>query len=109
MREPTPETVGKFQQLITKNPTAFAAAVFFIMFAFTYTINIRKNNSAEQYWKELYLKERDKNDDLQTELLVRAGVIDRKQNVIEKQNTVIKKADSTLKDNVAETIEKLTK
>lgn len=96
----TPENLGKFQKLITQNPIAFSAAVFFVMFAFTYGINISKNNEAEQYWKELYLRERDKNDALQMQLLIKAGVL-------EKAKEVIIEADSTLKNNVSEKIEKL--
>ena len=96
----TPENLGKFQTLIAKNPIAFTTAVFFVMFAFTYGINIAKNNDAEQYWKELYLKERDKNDALQMQLLIKAGVL-------EKAKEVIIEADSTLKQNTAKQIENL--
>lgn len=95
-----PENVGKFQKLIAQNPIAFSAAVFFIMFAFTYGINLRNSSSNEDYWKELYLKERDKNDQLQTQLLIKAGVL-------EKAKEVIIEADSTLKQNTAEQIENL--
>lgn len=104
-----PGELGKFQKLLAKNPLAFVGAVFFVMFCVTYWINIDKNSDSEQYWKELYQKERDKNDALQLELLIKAGVLDKKDRVIEKQNQVIKKADSTLKDNVSETLQKLTK
>lgn len=96
----TPDNVGKFQKLISQNPIAFSAAVFFIMFAFTYGINLRNSSSNEDYWKELYLKERDKNDKLQTQLLIKAGVL-------EKAKEVIIEADSTLKNNVSEKIQKL--
>ncbi|MGL5234097.1 MAG: hypothetical protein ACRC8Z_04985 [Empedobacter falsenii] len=109
MPQITPEELGKFQKLLAKNPLAFVGAVFFVMFCVTYWININKNSDAEQYWKELYQKERDKNDALQLELLIKAGVLDKKERVIEKQNKVIKKADSTLKDNLSETLEKLNK
>lgn len=96
----TPGNVGKFQQLIIKNPVAFVAAVFFIMFGFTYSINIRKNNDSEKYWKELYEKERNEKDRLKDELLIKAGVL-------EKAKEVIIEADSTLKNNVSEKIQKL--
>lgn len=104
-----PENLGKIQRLIIKNPIAFVAAVFFAMFCLNYFIIINKNSDSEQYWKELYQKERDKNDALQLELLIKAGVLDNKDRVIEKQNQVIKKADSTLKDHVSETLQKLKK
>lgn len=96
----SPENVGKFQRLIIQNPLAFVAAVFFLMFTTTYFLNIGKNNDAEQYWKELYIKERDKNDELQTQLLIKAGVL-------EKAKEVIIEADSTLKNKVSEKIQKL--
>lgn len=97
---PTPENVGKFQKLIIQNPIAFAATVFFIMFSITYGINIRKNNDSEKYWKELYEKERNEKDRLKDELLIKAGVL-------EKAKEVIIEADSTLKYNVSEKIQKL--
>lgn len=93
MANPSTNDVGKFQQLISKNPIAFVASVFFLMFWITYFINIRKNNSAEQYWKELYEKERGEKDELKDELLMKAGYI--------KQET-IKKADSTLREKTQE-------
>lgn len=95
MANPNANEVGKFQQLITKNPVAFTAAVFFLMFWVTYFINMRKNNDAEQYWKELYIKEREEKDRLKDDLLIKAGVI-------EKQNAVIIEADSTLREKTEE-------
>lgn len=95
MANPNINQVGKFQQLITKNPIAFVAAVFFLMFWVTYFLNIRKNNDAEQYWKELYLSERSEKDNLKNDLLVKAGVIERK-------NAEIKLADSTLRKQTEE-------
>lgn len=93
MGNPNTNEVGKFQQLITKNPIAFTAAVFFLMFWVTYFINIRKNNNAEQYWKELYERERDEKDKLKDQLLMKAGYI---------QQETIKQADSTLREKTAE-------
>jgi hypothetical protein len=96
----SPENIGKFQKLIAQNPVAFVASVFFIMFGVTYFMNVRKSNDAEEYWKELYLKERDKNDELQTQLLIKAGVL-------EKAKEAIIEADSTLKNKVSDKILKL--
>lgn len=96
----TPENIGKFQKLILNNPVGFVAAVFFIMFGFTYGINLMKNNDSEQYWKEMYEKERGKNDRLNEQLLIKAGVL-------EKAKEVIIEADSTLKNNISEKIQKL--
>ena len=96
----TPENIGKFQKLIINNPVGFVAAVFFIMFGFTYGINLMKNNDSEEYWKEMYEKERSKNDRLNEQLLIKAGVL-------EKAKEVIIEADSTLKNNVSEKIQKL--
>lgn len=95
MANPNTNNVGKFQQLIIKNPIAFVASVFFILFWVTYFINIRKNNDAEQNWKELYLKEREEKDNLKNDLLVKAGVTERK-------NEEIKLADSTLRKQTQE-------
>jgi putative Ca2+/H+ antiporter (TMEM165/GDT1 family) len=93
MAVPSSTEVGKFQQLIIKNPLAFVGAVFFLMFGITYFINIRKNNSSEQYWKELYEKERSEKDRLKDELLIKAGYI---------KDETIKKADSTLREQTQE-------
>lgn len=93
MANPNSNELGKFQQLIIKNPVAFVAAVFFLMFWFTYFINIRKNSNSEQYWKELYERERGEKDKLKDELLMKAGYI--------KEET-IKVADSTLRENTQE-------
>lgn len=93
MANPNSNELGKFQQLIIKNPLAFVAAVFFLMFWVTYFINIRKNSNSEQYWKELYEKERGEKDKLKDELLMKAGYI--------KEET-IKKADSTLREKTQE-------
>ena len=57
-----------------------------------YFININKNSDSEQYWKELYEKERGEKDRLKDDLLFKAGIIERQQNVI-------KEADSTLRNN----------
>lgn len=102
-----PASIGKFQQLIAKNPVTFVAAVFFVMFWVTYFLNINKNNDAEQYWKEMYEKEKNRNDGLTLELLIKAGVLNKKDETIQKQGEAIKKADSTLKDNLGDKIEKL--
>lgn len=85
--------ITKFQKLyglLAKNPVVFVATVFFLMFWITYFINIRKNDNAEEYWKELYIKERDDNDALKEQLLINAGVL-------KEQSEIIKDADSTLR------------
>lgn len=94
--------LGKFQQLIVKNPIAFVAAVFFLMFWITYFININKTSDSEQYWKELYEKERGEKDQLKDELLIKAGIIERQQHVI-------KEADSTLRNNTMPEAQELLK
>ena len=93
MGNPNTNEIGKIQSLIAKNPVAFIAAVFFLMFWVTYFININKNNSAEQYWKELYEKERGEKDALKDQLLTKAGYI---------QQETIKQADSTLREKTQE-------
>lgn len=95
MALPDSKEIGKFQQLIIKNPIGFVAAVFFVMFGVTYFINIRKNDSSEDYWKEMYEKEKEDNDDLKLQLLINAGVL-------KKQNEVIKEANTTLREETAE-------
>ncbi|MEI7489291.1 MAG: hypothetical protein WCJ72_18130, partial [Chryseobacterium sp.] len=89
MENPDSNQVGKFQQLIIKNPLAFVASVFFIMFWITYFLNVRKSDNSESYYKKLYEYERNKNDNLNNDLLIKAGII-------EKRNEEIKIADSTL-------------
>lgn len=99
---PTPNKLGKYQQLIAKKPIAFTAAVFFVMFAFNYYVIFQKNKDAEQYWKELYEKERGEKDRLKDQLLMKAGVIER-------QNTIIKEADSTLREKTSNEAEQILK
>jgi len=93
MANPNTNQIGRFQQLITKNPLAFVAAVFFLMFWITYFINLNKNSDAEQYWKELYEKERGEKDALKDKLLKKAGII---------EEETIKRADSTLREKTQE-------
>lgn len=95
MEVPNSTEVGKFQQLIIKNPLAFVGAVFFLMFGITYFINIRKNDSAEEYWREQYEAEKKRNEDLTYQLLINAGVL-------KKQDEVIKEANTTLREETAD-------
>ncbi|WP_407402251.1 hypothetical protein [Chryseobacterium sp.] len=90
MNLPNSKEVGKFQQLIIKNPLGFVAAIFFLMFGITYFINIRKNDIAEQDWKELYEGEKKKNEDLTYQLLVKAGVLNKQEKEILETNKKIK-------------------
>lgn len=90
MTLPNSKEVGKFQQLIIKNPLGFVAAIFFLMFGITYFINIRKNDNAEQNWKELYEGEKKKNEDLTYQLLVKAGVLNKQEKEILETNKKIK-------------------
>lgn len=100
MANPNTNELGKYQQLIAKNPVAFVAAVFFLMFWITFFINIRKNNNAEEYWKELYEKEKWQKDQLKDELLQNAGYI---------KKETLKKADSTLREQTQEQATSLLK
>lgn len=95
MANPNTNEIGKIQQLIIKNPFAFVGSVFFLMFWITYFINLKNSNSSEDYYKRLYEEERKKNDDLNTKLLIKAGVI-------EKQKAESKEADSTLREQTLE-------
>lgn len=79
---PNPQTLGKLQTLIVKNPTAFVAVVFFVVSFATYFINIRQNRNEAEYWRTLYEKERCEKDQLKNELLIKAGVIVRQKEVI---------------------------
>lgn len=88
--------LSKFQALLAKNPLAFVGAVFFLMFWITYFININKNNNAEQYWKELYEKERGEKDNLKNQLLIKAGIIERQKEEVKVIDSIIKK--QTIKD-----------
>lgn len=102
MALPDSKEIGKFQQLIIRNPIGFVAAVFFVMFGVTYFINIRKNDSSEDYWKEQYEKEKENNDALKLELLINAGVL-------KKQDEVIIEANTTLREETAESATELLK
>lgn len=97
---PNANEIGKFQTLIAKNPIAFVASVFFIMFGFTYYLNIRKNNDAEQYWKELYLKERQEKDLLKDELLIKAGIVSKKEEQIKQADSTVRQKTETTVNNI---------
>ena len=60
MAVPSSTEVGKFQRLITKNPIAFVAAVFFVMFWITYFINLNDSSESKDDYKKLYTEERKK-------------------------------------------------
>lgn len=97
-----PKNIDRFTKLITKYPISFVAAVFFCMFWVTYFINIRKNEDAEEVWKELYLKERSEKDKLKNQLLIKAGII-------EKQNEIIKNTSDTLRNSTETEVRELLK
>ncbi|WP_312900195.1 hypothetical protein [Chryseobacterium taichungense] len=93
MANPNINQIGKIQQLIIKNPFAFVASVFFLMFFVTYFINLRANSDSVDYWKKQYEEEKKAKDKLKDELLMKAGYI--------KEET-IKQADSTLRQKTQE-------
>lgn len=93
MANPNSNELGKFQQLIIKNPLAFVAAVFFLMFWVTYYINLNSNKESKEDYKKLYSEERKKVDELNRQLLVKAGYI---------KDETIKKADSALREKTQE-------
>jgi len=96
------QLLEKIQSLITKNPLAFLAAAFFLSSISTYSLFIRQTKDAEQYWRELYLKERDEKDKLKDELLMSNGII-------KSQDKIIQEKDSTLRDNTIEKVETILK
>lgn len=98
MKIPTSDEIGKLSTIVSKNPLGFVVAVFMLMFAVTYYINISKNDQSEEYWKSQYEAERRKSDDLKNMLLQKAGIIDYQKEVIEYQGEAIKEADSTLRN-----------
>jgi len=97
---PNAKEIGAIQNLIDKKPLAFVAALFAILFGGLFFLHLRTKDDSSEYWKELYMQEKASKDLLKDQLLIKAGVIER-------QNEVIIKADSTLKDNVTEKINKL--
>lgn len=99
MKIPTSDEIGKISTIATKNPMGFIVAVFMLMFAVTYYLNIDKNDKSEEYWKAQYEAERKKSDDLKNMLLQKAGIIDYQKEVINYQGEAIKEADSTLRNS----------
>lgn len=95
MQTPTPEEIGKIQRLIMKNPTAFVAAVFFTMFGVTYFINLRQVTHREEHWKELYLDEKKAKDELNKQLLIKAGIIEAQNKIINQADTILRNETST--------------
>lgn len=93
MGSPNTNQIGRFQQLIARNPIAFVAAVFFVMFWITYFIHLKKSNDDAEYWKEKFENEQKQKDALKDQLLRKAGYI---------ENETIKKADSTLREKTQE-------
>ncbi|NML70022.1 hypothetical protein HHL23_09435 [Chryseobacterium sp. RP-3-3] len=95
MANPNTNQIGKIQSLIAKNPVAFIAAVFFLMFWITYFINLDSSKESKEDYKTLYNEERRKNDNLNYQLLIKAGIIER-------NNEEMKLADSTLRNQTQE-------
>lgn len=93
MGNPNTNQIGRFQQLIARNPIAFVAAVFFVMFWITYFIHLKKSNDDAEYWKEKFENEQKQKDALKDQLLTKAGYIEKE---------TIKKADSTLREKTQE-------
>lgn len=88
------DKLTKIQTLLAKNPLAFVGTVFFIMFWITYFIHINKSDDSEQYYKELYERERQnairiqlEHDKLKIQLLIKAGVIEHNK----ENDSIIKK------------------
>lgn len=88
-----PDNVGKFQDLISKNPAAFVGAVFVIMFGFTYGINLNNSSKEEKRCWELVKIEREAKDkaiaeqnELKDKLLVKSGVLDKVEKRIDEAN-----------------------
>ena len=68
------------------------------MFLINHYIANRRYEEEIVQWKELYIKEKDKNDDLQNQLLIKAGIIER-----------LKKEDDTIKNKTEDTVKEVLK
>lgn len=96
------ENIRKMTELIAKHPVSFVAGVFFCMFWATYFIHIRREENEVEFWRELYLKEKDEKDEFRKELMIKAGII-------EKQNAIIKQKDTILRNETEKQVEKINK
>ena len=62
------------------------------MFLINHYIANRRYEEEIVQWRELYIKEKDKNDELQNQLLIKAGIIE-----------AMKKKDEVIKDKTEDT------
>lgn len=92
------ESISRFTILIAKYPVAFVGALFGVMFLINHYIANRRYEEEIVQWRELYIKEKDKNDDLQNQLLIKAGIIER-----------LKKEDDTIKNKTEDTVKEVLK
>lgn len=92
------ESISRFTILIAKYPAAFVGALFGVMFLINHYIANRRYEEEIVQWRELYIKEKDKNDDLQNQLLIKAGIIER-----------LKKEDDTIKNKTEDTVKEVLK
>lgn len=92
------ESISRFTILIAKYPAAFVGALFGVMFLINHYIANRRYEEEIIQWRELYIKEKDKNDDLQNQLLIKAGIIER-----------LKKEDDTIKNKTEDTVKEVLK
>ncbi len=89
MQNPNQAQFSKFQALLAKNPLAFVATVFFLMFWITYFINLQNSKSEITYWKEKY-DEKDKEvNQLKDDLIESSGIIKIQREVVEKAVNVL--------------------
>ena len=92
------ESISRFTLLIAKYPAAFVGALFGVMFLINHYIANRRYEEEIVQWRELYIKEKDKNDELQNQLLIKAGIIE-----------AMKKNDEVIKDKTEDTAKEVLK
>lgn len=92
------ESISRFTILIAKYPAAFVGALFGVMFLINHYIANRRYEEEIVQWRKLYIKEKEENDKLQNELLIKAGIIQR-----------LKKEDDVIKDKTEDTVKEVLK
>lgn len=84
---------SKFQSLIAKNPLAFVATVFFIMFWITYFINLQNSKEEVVFWKKKYDNKDAEVNKLKDDLIESSGIIKIQKEVVEKAVNVLENED----------------
>ena len=92
-----PEEYGKWVRLFAKYPIPVLSVLLFFMFLSTYGINYKlisatqeKADKSASEWKELYLEEKAEKDELNNNLLIKNGIVNKYEESKVKEDSIVK-------------------